>query len=341
MRIVIFKLNHLGDNVVFVPAVQALRRLEPGWQLTLLTTPSEAELYRGPLGPQEILTSPKHAFDKSHRRPWVLARWIWQVRRRRPDACLVSFDQGSAAHLVARLSGAPVRVGGNLENIRVRDSLTTVIPPPPDGRPVTWHWDMTRELLRILGSGSALPPDPAPPELEHLGTQPARASGRRRILVHAGASRPINQWPVENFAAVARSLARDHEVAWIEHGGTTGPAPSGTTPARPRSLGDLATQLRGADLFLGNNSGPMHLANALGVRGVAVTGPSALGWNPFWGRERWSVLRHPSLACAPCERLQVALEGCANLESPMACLGYWTAPRVEAACRAQLAGVTA
>jgi len=341
VRIVIFKFNHLGDNVVFLPAVQALRRLQPDWHLTLLTTPNESELYRGPFAPQEILTSPKLAFDKSHRRPWVLARWIWQVRRRRPDACLVSFDQGSAAHLVAKLSGAPVRIGGNLENIRVWDSLTTVIPQPADGRPVTWHWDMTRELLRVLGSGAMLPATPSLPDLEHLGARPAKAAGRQRILVHAGASRPINQWPVEKFATVARDLARDHDVAWIEHGGTTGPAPSGTTAARPLSLGDLASHLRGADLFLGNNSGPMHLANALGVRGVAVTGPSALGWNPFWFQEHWTVLRHPSLACAPCERLSVALEGCVNLASPMACLAYWTAERVAAACRAQLTGVAA
>ena len=78
MKVVVFKFNHLGDNVVFVPAVQALRRLQPDWDLTLLTTPNEAELYRGPGGPQEVLTSPKAAFDRSHRRPWVLARWIWE-----------------------------------------------------------------------------------------------------------------------------------------------------------------------------------------------------------------------------------------------------------------------
>jgi len=338
VRIVIFKFNHLGDNVVFVPAVQALRRLQPDWQITLLTTPNEAELYRGPGGPQEILTSLKPAFDQSHRRPWVLARWIWEVRRRRPDACLLSFDQGSAAHLVAKLSGAPIRIGGNLEQIRVRGSLTEVTPLPADGRPVTWHWDMTRALLRALGSGAPLPPIPPPPDLEHLG---APALGRRRIVVHAGASRPINQWPVPRFAAVAQALAVDHEVAWVEHGGTTGPAPEGTAPANPRSLGELATLLRGAELFLGNNSGPMHLANALGIGGVAVTGPSASGWDPFWFQERWTVLRHPNLACAPCERPNVALEGCANLESPMACLAYWTAERVTAACRARLGGVPA
>jgi hypothetical protein len=81
----------------------------------------------------------------------------------------------------------------------------------------------------------------------------------------------------------------------------------------------------------------MHLANALGCPGVAVTGPSARGWDPYWHRGRWTVLRHPDLYCAPCERIERELSGCANAESPMACLKYWTPATVEAACRERLA----
>jgi ADP-heptose:LPS heptosyltransferase len=135
---------------------------------------------------------------------------------------------------------------------------------------------------------------------------------------------------------VAGSLSRDFEVVWISHGDTTGPAPAGTVPTPVGSIGELARWLAGADLFLGNNSGPMHLANALGCPGVAVTGPSAMGWNPYWHRGRWSVLRHPDLYCAPCEKLERELAGCANTESPMACLRYWTPGKVEAACRSLL-----
>jgi ADP-heptose:LPS heptosyltransferase len=337
MRIAIFKFNHLGDNVVFVPAVQALRRLHPDWHLTVMTTPNEADLYGGPLGPQEILVSPKQRFDKSYRRPWTLARWMWRVRRLEPDACLISFDQATAAHLVARHSGARVRIGGNLGHIRVARSLTEEVAMPADGCPATWHWGMVAALLRALGAGGGLPDTAPPPDLAHLvppGTAPA--PGRPRVVVHAGASRYLNQWPLERFAAVASSLARDCEVTWVEHGGTTGTAPPGTLPAPVGSLRELAGRLARADLFLGNNSGPMHLANALGRPGVVVTGPSAMGWNPYWHRERWTVLRHPSLACSPCERPNKALEGCVNAGEPMACLNYWTADRVEGACRARL-----
>jgi len=342
VRIVVFKFNHLGDNVVFVPAVQALRRAHPDWHLTVLTTPNEAALYGGPLGPQEILVAHKEDFDKSYRRPWVLAHWMWRVRRLRPDACLISFDQATAAHLVAKHSGARIRIGGNLQHIRVAGSLTQEVSMPPDACPATWHWHMARSLERALCKGCLLPESAPPPHLGFLAPRetPARI-GRRRVVVHAGASRYLNQWPRERFAAVATSLSRDHEVVWITHGGTTGDAPQGTVAAPVGSIQELAVRLLEGDLFLGNNSGPMHLANALGRPGVVVTGPSAMGWNPYWNREKWTVLRHPSLSCAPCERPNKALEGCVNAGEPMACLNYWTAGRVEAACRERLAPAAA
>jgi ADP-heptose:LPS heptosyltransferase len=338
VRIVAFKLNHLGDNVVFVPAIQALRQRLPDWDLTLLTTPAEAELYGGPLRPQEVLTCAKAEFNTSYRRPWELARWILRIRGRHPDACLVSFDQGTAAHAVARFSGARVRVGAGLEPTRMRGALTEEVPIPADSSPATWHWEMARALARSFGSDEGWPGSPPPPDLRHLVPDGGRPRGaRRRVVVHSGASRALNQWPQSDFAAVAGALADDFEVVWIGHGGTTGPAPQGALHAPVGSIRELAGWLAGADLFLGNNSGPMHLANALGTAGVAVTGPSARGWDPYWHRGRWTVLRHPSLSCAPCERIERELHGCANTASPMACLRYWTPAAVEAACRDRLA----
>jgi ADP-heptose:LPS heptosyltransferase len=337
MKVVLFKLNHLGDNIAFVPAVQALRRRCPDWQITVLTTPGAAELYGGPLGPQEVLTCAKRAFDRSYRRPWKLAWWMWTIRRRQPGACLVAFDQGNAAHAVARFSGAKVRIGGNLERIRIAHSLTEEVPNPEDDRPVTWNWRMARALAGSFGRGAEWPDEPPAPDLRHLlagGRRPA--GGRRRVVVHAGASREMNRWPTQRFASVASSLSRDCEVVWIEHGATAGRAPAGTVAAPADSLAALAGCLEGADLFLGNNSGPMHLANALGCPGVAVTGPTAIGWDPYWHRDRWVALRHPDLYCAPCEKLTRELTGCANHASPMACLDYWTEQKVEAACRLQL-----
>jgi ADP-heptose:LPS heptosyltransferase len=335
--VAIFKVNGFGDNVVFVPAVQALRSRLPGLAITLITTPEVGELYGGPLGPQRVITVPKPAFNKAYRRPWALASWILRVRALRPEACLVSYDQGSVAQLASRWSGARVRIGANPGNTRVHSSSTGEVPLPSDGCLATWNWDMARALARALGDTGEWEARPPAPDLRHLASAPARPRGeRKRIVVHPGAGKALNQWPPQLFASVAASLAGEFDVVWVSHGGTTGDAPRGATQASVRSIAELAGWLSGADLFLGNNSGPMHLANALGCPGVAVTGSSALGWNPYWHRDRWSVLRHPNLYCAPCEAPNREPSGCANLESPMACMKYWTPPMVEGACRERL-----
>ena len=62
MKIVVFKANHLGDNVVFLSGIQALRARFPDWQLTIVTTPNERVLYENLTTPGEILATGKTDF---------------------------------------------------------------------------------------------------------------------------------------------------------------------------------------------------------------------------------------------------------------------------------------
>ena len=338
MKIVVFKVNHLGDNVVFLPGIQALRARLPDAQLTIITTPQERALYENLTVGRELLRAAKEDFDHSWKRPWQLAAWWSRVRSRRPDACLVSFDQANVPHWLARYSGAAVRVGGALPHLRVRHSLTQDVLPPASGWVAEWNWDITRALVRAMG-GAELPATPPPPDLSHLISIPPQPRRRPRVVVHAGSSGELTRWPLERFVAVAGGLAHDYDVVWVDRPETTASIlPPGVTQVAPDSLRAFVTLLAGADFFLGNNSGPMHLANALGLRGVVVTGSTARGWDPYWHRERWQVLRHPALPCQPCEQVTVVPRRCANLAEPLACLRYWSAPAVEAACRETLAG---
>jgi ADP-heptose:LPS heptosyltransferase len=337
MNILVFKVNKLGDSIVFLPAVQELRRRFADGTITLVTTPNEAELYGGALKPDRLITCAKRAFNKSYRRPWALGGWLWKIRRLRGNACLVPFDQGTVAHILAMASGAETRVGAKLKPARVAGALTEEVAIPADGRAATWNWATARALARALGRGEDWTDAPPPPDLSHLLPRgPRQPAGRRRVVVHSGAGGHLNQWSKGRFATVATALSRDFEVAWISYGATTGSAPPGVIEVHIHSISDLAEWLAGADLFLGNNSGPMHLANALGCSGVVVTGPSAAAWDPYWHRGKWSVLRHPNLPCSPCEKITVQLTECTNIETPMACMAYWTEELVEKECRRRL-----
>ena len=340
MNLVIFAVNQLGDNVTFVPVVQAIRRTCPDWYVTLITGPIAAELYQGPLGPHKVIVCERSRFLKLYRRPWRLAAWIFQIRRLSADACLVGYDQGNCAHLLAKLSGAKVRIGGKLTQIKVRNSLTETIAIPDQPSPASWSWAIALSLFRAFDRGADLPLTPPAPDLTHLlPTGQSPLSPRFRIAIHPGSSRAENRWGVENFSELARRLMRDCDVTWLRHSRDEAPADPKIPVTTVSSLSDLATQLKQSDLFIGNNSGPMHVASALGVPGVVVTGQSARGWDPFWHRPDWTVLRHPSLACAPCEEINRPMVSCVNLASPMACLTYWTPDRVEIACRVAISRI--
>ncbi len=337
MRFLVFKLNHLGDNVVFLTGVQYLRKYFPDWKITVVTTPDEKVLYESLAPAAEFLTCPRKQFNSAWRRPWELAAWWARLRKRGPDACLVSFDQGSVAHLLAKHTGATLRVGGANVAARARDALTHKVALPASGWVAEWNWEIVRTLAKEAG-GIVLRPQPPPPDLRHLLVKQAKPSSRPLIVVHAGASSGFTRWPMDRFAVVAARLAKDHDVVWIDRPETTAVDLAPTVKRfKSKSLQSFISLLSGADLFLGNNSGPMHLANAMGRRGVVVTGSTAKGWDPYWYRERWIVLRHPSLPCQPCEKLNQVTSTCTNTAAPFACLKFWSAEDVEAACRSVLA----
>ena len=336
MHLLILKVNHLGDNVVFLPVVQALRRHYPQWRLTVVTSPHVAALYREDVSANDLLTARPDKFNTAWKRPWELAAWAVRLKARRFDAALVSYDQGSVAHWLARFAGSPVRVGGAGLKIRLRDTLTHEVALAPGWSMAQWNWETARALVAQLDPAHVWPAEPPAPNLDHLtGGLPARPG---RILIHAGSKQAHTRWPLERFVLLADRLSRQYEVIWIDTPETRHTALSGRVArCEAQSLAELVAQIARAEVFVGNNSGPMHLASALGKRGVVISGPSAYAWDPMWNAKKFQVMRTPGLACLPCEQGPFSPGRCLNLAEPMACLQRWPVEAVEIACTAALA----
>src|SRR5262245_17467722 len=101
MRLLIFKVNQLGDNVVFLPVAQWLEKFLPGSKITILTSPTAAPLYESCAPNLRVLAEPTSEFNGAWKHPVTLVRLRRLVRECRPDACLVANDQSSVAHLLA------------------------------------------------------------------------------------------------------------------------------------------------------------------------------------------------------------------------------------------------
>ncbi|MDB6073765.1 MAG: hypothetical protein JWO89_1405 [Verrucomicrobiaceae bacterium] len=324
MTVLISKVNQLGDNVVFLPVVQGLRRLFPEMHLVVATSPVSRDLYTRCVPGAEAMTFVTDGFNGAWKRPWKLLPLMAAWRSVRPDAVLVGDDQGNVAHLLARASGAALRIGPLIDSIRANGLLTHRVPLDLSRHVAEQNWGIARQLAELLGG--TLPEQPPAPDLTGL-IQPGAAS-TADIVIHAGASRAYKRWPLDRYIALANRLAETHRVTWVDQGGGEGLLPA-VTRFKQGELGAFVTLLAGAKLFIGNNSGPMNIASALGIRGIVFNGPSTSVWDPAWHPGQFTLLRDPALACQPCDHLTHPVNACQNAREPMACMTRWTVETVE------------
>jgi heptosyltransferase-2 len=278
----------VGDAIMALPALRAMRRKFPEAHISVLALPYVADIYRGQSVADELI-----AYDRKGRQAGIRGRerLAADLKLRNFDVALLLQNAFDAAWLTWR-AGIPERIGYN------RDGrgwlLTKAIDVPKIGDSPCHEKYYYLELLRRAGWIETIP------EVEeislaissdevHRAEEKLRKCGSRagatRIAVGAGASYGSAKcWPPERFSnALNQVLAeRDAEVILI---GT--PAESGVSSAIQAGLSRPAVDLTGrteiAELpallsrcsaFLGNDSGAMHVAAAVGLPVVAVFGPT-------------------------------------------------------------------
>lgn len=194
----------------------------------------------------------------------------------------------SGALLVAR-SAARERVGFDARRYERRDwaALTRAL-PYPDG--VLHQSEVSMALARSVGAGATPPPPHYIPDPSLVSRAPAGVA-----YLHPGAGKPKNRWPVERFAEVAADwIARGLDVQVIE-----GPQDTGVAAAlsaqmgrplqvvRGETIAMLAARFARAAVYAGNDTGPLHLAGAVGCPTVGVYGWSdPAEWKPVGARVR-------------------------------------------------------
>jgi ADP-heptose:LPS heptosyltransferase len=119
--------------------------------------------------------------------------------------------------------------------------------------------------------------------------------GRRYAVLNPGAGWPSKLWPAERYGALARHLHEEHGVGSIAAWGTANELPMAETIvamsgghaqlAPPTTMMQLASLCRRAALFVGSDTGPMHLAVAVGTPTISMHGPSRADWCGAYGRQ--------------------------------------------------------
>jgi heptosyltransferase-2 len=300
-RVLVRAPNWLGDAVMSLPVLSALRGLFPRASLTVLAVPRVASLYYHHPAVSRVIPY-----------PGTRARWrlLWGFRKNFGLALALPNSLESALGLW--LAGAPHRVGYNAE--ARRPFLTRVVSGQENlkGLHTVFYF---LGILRALGEVSRFTPPTLyleTPELAEADALLAAAAGSGSgpwVGLSPGAAYgPAKRWPPARFAALAAELHRLLQARLVLLGGSDDrPVAAQVQEYLSFPILDLTgkTKLRQAmavlrrlDLLVTNDSGLMHAAAALGVPLVAIFGstdPAATG--PFTPRA--TVLHHP-LPCSPC-----------------------------------------
>lgn len=320
-RVVVFKANQLGDSLVNLPVVESLVGQLGSSHVGVLTTPIAEGLYANLMPEAQRFVAARDEFNGSWKRPGLAGRfWRW-LSEFDPDAVLIPFDQGSMARLLGRGLVARGRnkviVETKSPTARLPDYGTRVFHARPGDQ--TMHecnWDLYRNFAEIVGWPD---PPPKPPRPQRFLKNPPIRS-RSRVMIHPGSSREATRWGFDRFIELGNRLAdAGAEVLWIPEGDGLPPVRDGIEIVTRRPLMEFARLAAGCGLFIGNNSGPMHLCDALGVPMVVLCGPVGHEWDPYWS-ERRELVRSPGLECQPCEAWGRRVSVCPRTEEPFACM---------------------
>ncbi len=296
-RILFMRADGIGDLLNSTPAIRWMRHCYPDAEITCLVTPLGAPILEGNPDIDQIWVDESRHLGQR----WYLVRLL---RRRKFDVA-IALQTSSWCHYAVSASGATYRVGRDQKRFRGR--LTH--PDQELYRKGTVHEiERNLNLVSLICEGAAseklvlyLTPRErlqARQTLEQMGIQTADSL----ILLHPGGSSYDKLWPASYFAEIGQRLKQQGLQVAVVHGpgesvlAAEVASPSGLPIIAPESLRALAALIQQTRLMVCNDSGPMHIASALGVPTVAIFGPTD---HIRWGPKNGHIVRQ-DVSCWPC-----------------------------------------
>ena len=315
-RILVRGVNWLGDAVMSTPGLQRLREAAPDSEITLLTQAKLADLFHGYPHVDDVMT-------------FEAGEGVFSVARRLREKCFelaYVFPNSHRSALEAHLARIPQRIGYG------RRWLLTRSFPRPAGR---MRKRSTAEIKALIAgnAGRETFPEAAHHVHHYLGLIPGSwcpprlyvsddevNEARKRLPdqklwlgLNPGAEYgPAKRWPVERFIEAANRLQKKLNCGWILFGGANdktltaqiaGACPNAIDLAGKTTLRELSALFRCCKVVLTNDTGPMHLAAAVGVPVVVPFGSTSA---ELTGPPAGAIVGN--VPCAPCFRRECPID---------------------------------
>ena len=348
MNILIVKLSAIGDVIHTLPALAALRRCYPDADITWVVEEAAADLLTGHPDLDRVLVSRRKAWMRDIRRGRVAAplremRAFFRELRSRSYDLVIDFHGLFKSAVIVLLSGGKRKLGYNSMQEGSRLFYNEKIPEAMETHAVDRYLDFIRYLAGNGVEPSRLTTSPEftiaggeeglwhrialrdePPEgiesVESRGDGAESGGGRkperRFVAVSPVAFWETKLWEDDKFAELGDRIHRELGIAVILTGGEAGPLEkirarmktAAVNLGGQTTLRELASLYRDASLVITTDSGPMHLAAAVGTPVVALFGPTDPARTGPCGPGHRIIRR--GISCSPCFRKQCEAPRC-------------------------------
>ncbi len=304
------RLDRIGDVLLSTPAIKAVRDAYPESRITFMARPYAEDVVKGNPYLDEVITYDKNGKEKGL---FGNLKFITALFKKKYDLAII-LHPTLRTHLVAYLSLIPERIGYDKKG----GFLLTCKIPHIKQFGLKHEIDYTLDLLRYIG----IEPKernlymPIKPESELRIKKLFSANGINDgdvvLTINPGASCPSKRWSPENFAMVADELAEKYCMKVCVISGKDDKSFADRTVNRMKkkavnlagmtTIADIAGVLKRSKLFISNDSGPVHIACAVGTPVVAIFGRSDRGLSPDrWGPSgRGDIALHKDVGCELC-----------------------------------------
>lgn len=314
-KILVTRIDHLGDALLLRPALLALRRAQPHFEIHLLTPSENAPVFQLDPFIDRVLTFDNHWFRKKLSFGQMLSNFLKLralIRSERYDA-FIDFRGDLRSNALAWIARIPIRFGYGITG---------------------GGWMLTHEkhssesvhqvfrnltLLSDWGVPNTAPDNPRvyfPANIpSQMQTKLAGFEEQPYALIHAGAGNPLKEWPWNSFVELANHILRSKRVQIVYLIGTQDekrrcPHKSSQNFIDLRGetdLHELAYLMQGAAFFIGNDSGPAHLAAAQGIPVLVIASSTNViaHWHPWTKKLR--LVNSQSASPAPERAVWLAL----------------------------------
>lgn len=309
-RILVVRTDRIGDALLSTPVVRALRRAFPSAYLAVMVSPYTKDVFEGSPYLDEVIIYDKEGKHKSwfHSREFAL-----NLKKKKFDLTLV-LHPNNRVHLVTFFAGIRRRIGYDRKlGFLLTDQLKHT-KQLGEKHELEYCLDFLQPLGLESGDKDLFMPIKAESEawVDGVFAQQAIQKTDKLLAINPGASCPSRIWLGERFAEVSRRLAEKYGFKVILVGGPKemkiadivlkSMQSSVVNLSGKTSLSQLASVLKRCDLLISNDSGPVHMASAVGTPVISIFSRNKKGINPTrWGPVgKKDKILHRTVGCIEC-----------------------------------------